>query len=501
MATVVLPVLRSPMISSRWPRPIGVIASIDLMPGLQRLVHGLAADDAGRLDLHAAQLRCRPASPLPSIGSPSALTTRPSTPSPTGTERMRPVALTVWPSSMRVDVAEHDGADRVLVEVEGEADGAVLELEQLVHGGVGQARHAGDAVADLGDAADGAGLERGLEALEVLLERRRDVGGGEGEFSHALSCVPVRDGDLSWSRRVRTLPSMTVSPTVATRPPSTDGSTITLRLTCLPVALARAAASRSCWSSVSGDGAAHLGDRQVLGARRPGHQVVDDGRQVAAAAGADDHRDELRRGRRGLAAEQVLDDRLALAGRDRLVGERAAQRVARLVRAGEAEQLVLDLVERALGAGDLEQRPGVAVDTCVAHDVPRTHLLDEVPRCRSLLRGGVDRAVGEHPIGGLAGEPGDLGPQLVADPAAGRRDVGVGPGLEVGDLLLEPGPAVGEQRLGLGVGVGEQAGPLGLDVAGGLADRGRLGCGLGLGRRRSRRARPGSSRCGRPSPS
>src|SRR4029453_9850633 len=31
-AIVVLPVLRSPMISSRWPRPIGVIASIDLMP-------------------------------------------------------------------------------------------------------------------------------------------------------------------------------------------------------------------------------------------------------------------------------------------------------------------------------------------------------------------------------------------------------------------------------------------------------------------------------------
>jgi hypothetical protein len=36
--------------------------------------------------------------------------------------------------------------------------------------------------------------------------------------------------------------------------------------------------------------------------------------------------------------------------------------VARLVAAGEAEQLVLDLVEGAVGAGDLEQRPGVAVD-------------------------------------------------------------------------------------------------------------------------------------------
>ncbi len=32
IAIVVLPVERSPMISSRWPRPIGIIASIDMMP-------------------------------------------------------------------------------------------------------------------------------------------------------------------------------------------------------------------------------------------------------------------------------------------------------------------------------------------------------------------------------------------------------------------------------------------------------------------------------------
>src|SRR4030095_15768081 len=31
-ATAVLPVCRSPMMSSRWPRPIGIIASIALMP-------------------------------------------------------------------------------------------------------------------------------------------------------------------------------------------------------------------------------------------------------------------------------------------------------------------------------------------------------------------------------------------------------------------------------------------------------------------------------------
>ncbi len=32
MAMVVLPVARSPMINSRWPRPIGIIASMAMMP-------------------------------------------------------------------------------------------------------------------------------------------------------------------------------------------------------------------------------------------------------------------------------------------------------------------------------------------------------------------------------------------------------------------------------------------------------------------------------------
>jgi hypothetical protein len=32
IAIAVLPVLRSPMISSRWPRPIGIMLSIALMP-------------------------------------------------------------------------------------------------------------------------------------------------------------------------------------------------------------------------------------------------------------------------------------------------------------------------------------------------------------------------------------------------------------------------------------------------------------------------------------
>ena len=99
MAMVVLPVLRSPMISSRCPRPIGVIASIDLMPvcngsctGLRPMIPGACTS--------TRRMIAPTISPLPSIGTPSALTTRPSMASPTGTDKMRPVALTVCCSSM-----------------------------------------------------------------------------------------------------------------------------------------------------------------------------------------------------------------------------------------------------------------------------------------------------------------------------------------------------------------------------------------------------------------
>ena len=72
---------------------------------------------------------------------------------------MRPVAFTVWPSSTPSaspsTTAPIDSSSRLSAR----PTRAVLELEQLVDGAVGQTADAGDAVADLGDAADGAGLE------------------------------------------------------------------------------------------------------------------------------------------------------------------------------------------------------------------------------------------------------------------------------------------------------------------------------------------------------
>src|SRR5919197_2126169 len=86
------------MISSRWPRPIAVMASMALMPVYSGSFTGWRWTTEG-----ACNSRVRVSSvwtsPLPSTGRPSGSSTRPRKASPTGTERTRPVRLTSLPSS------------------------------------------------------------------------------------------------------------------------------------------------------------------------------------------------------------------------------------------------------------------------------------------------------------------------------------------------------------------------------------------------------------------
>jgi hypothetical protein len=97
IAIAVLPVCRSPMMSSRCPRPIGMSASIALMPvwtGVStpcRTMTPGAIRSAGRVFFVSI-------GPLSSSGRPSGSTTRPSSAWPTGTSTTRPVVLTVSPS-------------------------------------------------------------------------------------------------------------------------------------------------------------------------------------------------------------------------------------------------------------------------------------------------------------------------------------------------------------------------------------------------------------------
>ena len=99
IAMAVLPVCLSPIISSRCPLPIGTMASIALIP----VCNGVSTDFL-EITPEATRSIWRNLSvsigPFPSIGCPSAFTTRPNMASPTGTSTTRPVVFTVSPSLM-----------------------------------------------------------------------------------------------------------------------------------------------------------------------------------------------------------------------------------------------------------------------------------------------------------------------------------------------------------------------------------------------------------------
>ena len=99
IAIAVLPVWRSPMISSRWPRPIGIIPSIAISPVWTGSVTGWRWTTPGALN-SAGRVSVVAISPRSSSGRPSGSTIRPSSCSPTGIRSRWPVRLTVSPSTI-----------------------------------------------------------------------------------------------------------------------------------------------------------------------------------------------------------------------------------------------------------------------------------------------------------------------------------------------------------------------------------------------------------------
>ena len=93
----VLPVCLSPIINSRWPRPIGIMESIAFMPVCNGSTTGCLSTTFGA-EFSTGEDFSETIGPLPSRGWPSAFTTLPSNPSPTGTSTTLPVVFTVSPS-------------------------------------------------------------------------------------------------------------------------------------------------------------------------------------------------------------------------------------------------------------------------------------------------------------------------------------------------------------------------------------------------------------------
>ena len=149
----VLPVPRSPMISSRWPRPIGIIESIALSPvcsgsstGWRWITPG-ALNSSGRVSAACDRALAveRVAERVDDAAEKA---------SPTGHAHHLAGAADGLALLDVLPLAEERDADVVLLEVERDADDAVLELEPLERDAVLEPVDAGDAVADLEHGAD-----------------------------------------------------------------------------------------------------------------------------------------------------------------------------------------------------------------------------------------------------------------------------------------------------------------------------------------------------------
>ena len=99
MATAVFPVCLSPMISSLWPRPMGIMPSMALMPVWSGSLTDFLATMPGAF-ISTRFIALASIGPLSSMGCPRALTTLPMSASPTGTSTIFPVRFTVSPSLM-----------------------------------------------------------------------------------------------------------------------------------------------------------------------------------------------------------------------------------------------------------------------------------------------------------------------------------------------------------------------------------------------------------------
>ena len=101
--TVVFPVCLSPITNSLWPLPIGIIASIDLIPVWRGSLTGCLYITPGAFLSNGISYILPSIFPLPSIGCPNVFTTLPTTPSPTLIEAILFVLFTVSPSFISLD--------------------------------------------------------------------------------------------------------------------------------------------------------------------------------------------------------------------------------------------------------------------------------------------------------------------------------------------------------------------------------------------------------------
>ena len=130
MATTVLPVPRSPMISSLWPLPMGIVGVDGLDACLKRFLHGLADNDARSGLFHVPVFRSFDGT-LSVDGDAETVHDPADQRSPTGTWAILPVLFAQVAFLDLIVLSENDSADIIFFEVEDHSGNAVRELKQL----------------------------------------------------------------------------------------------------------------------------------------------------------------------------------------------------------------------------------------------------------------------------------------------------------------------------------------------------------------------------------
>ncbi len=146
------------------------MASMALMPGLQRLADRLALGHAGRRSLRPAGVRSSRSAPCRPADCPA---DRPRGRRPLrrpARESSRPSASNLVTFVDLQVVAQDDHADAVLFQVERQADHAVGELDHFAGHHAGQPVDPGDTVTDFQHRSDFADVDLALELSRFLSE-------------------------------------------------------------------------------------------------------------------------------------------------------------------------------------------------------------------------------------------------------------------------------------------------------------------------------------------
>ena len=173
MTSAVLPVWRSPMISSRWPRPIGTSASIAFSP----VCTGSCTERRGMMPGALTSTRVRVTSVKRALAVDRVAEPVDDAAQEAAADRHvddRAGALDDVALADAAVLAEDDDADIVAFEVEGHAPHPVRELDHLAGLDLVEPVDASDAVADRQHLADLGDIGLAAEIGDLLLQDRRN---------------------------------------------------------------------------------------------------------------------------------------------------------------------------------------------------------------------------------------------------------------------------------------------------------------------------------------